>query len=177
MQVIEQGSPEFSALSQKVLFSSPKDTKLLYEVFGATRDGTITPRKLFSQEFAVSAGQSREQDLTIPIRQSIYDSLIFELKEKDQLLMRQMLPFKLNEELFSLSPRFFQNKLQTNVIHFMVKEKFPGEAPYSFVLKTARRRRTLTDSRRGSTMTVPFDNRNPAGTILCSCREKRQRAL
>jgi hypothetical protein len=178
MQIIEQGSPEFASLSQKVLFSSPKDTKLLYEVFGATRDGTITPRKLFSQEFAVSAGQSREQDLTIPIRQSIYDSLIFELKEKDQVLMRQMLPFKLNEELFSLSPRFFQNKLQTNVIHFMVKEKFPGEAPYSFVLKNSLgevvHSQAVGDE---DAVTVPFDNRNSAGNYTLQLQGKSGKAL
>jgi len=178
MQIIEQGSPEFSALSQKVLFSSPRDTTLVYEVRGATKDGIITPRKLFSQEFAVSAREPQEQNLDIPIRQSIYDSLVFELKEKDQLLMRQMLPFKLNEELFSLAPRFFQNKLLTNVVHFMVKEKFPGEAPYSFVLKNSQG--DVIHSQivgEESTAAVPFDNRNPAGNYTLQLQGKSGQGL
>ncbi|MBQ9338593.1 MAG: hypothetical protein IJS14_14980, partial [Lentisphaeria bacterium] len=101
MQIVEQDTPEFGNLTQKVSFFAPENTKVSYEVVGVRMDGSIQPGLLFSREIALTAGKPQEETFSIPIRQTMYDGLLFALRQGKTLLMRQLRPFKLNEDLFA----------------------------------------------------------------------------
>ncbi|MBO4649425.1 MAG: hypothetical protein J5806_14850 [Lentisphaeria bacterium] len=164
MRILEQDSPEFGTLTQKVSFFAPKDARVSYEVAGIRMDGSIAPGLLFTKELALSAGKPLEETFSIPIRQTMYDALLFTFRQGNTLLMRQVRPFKLNEELFSLSLRFGQGKIVVKPRYFMIRSKHGGDAPYTLWLQDPAKKVIVSRPVTGdSPVEIPFDRTNPPG--------------
>ena len=164
MQIVEQDTPEFGNLTQKVSFFAPENTKVSYEVVGVRMDGSIQPGLLFSREIALTAGKPQEETFSIPIRQTMYDGLLFALRQGKTLLMRQLRPFKLNEDLFAASPKFGQGKIQVKPRMFMIRSKFAADAPYTLRLQSPDKK-TLAELpvKDDAPVDLPFDRNNPPG--------------
>ena len=164
MQIVEQDTPEFGNLTQKVSFFAPENTKVSYEVSGVRMDGSIQPGLLFSKEIALTAGKPQTETFSIPIRQTMYDGLLFSLRQGKTLLMRQVRPFKLNEDLFAASPKFGQGRIQVKPRMFMIRSKFADAAPYTLRLQSPDKKTVaeipLKDD---APVDLPFDRNNPAG--------------
>ena len=164
MQILEQDTPEFGNLKQKVSFYSPQNAKVAYEVAGVRMDGSLAPGVLFTKEFQLNAGKSRQETISVPIRQTMYDGLLFTLRQGKTVLMRQIRMFKLNEELFTVAPRFGQGKILIRPRFYMIREKSPSGAPYTLRLQNpAKKILAELPVKDESPVEIPFDRRNPAG--------------
>ncbi len=164
MQVLEQNSPEFGSLVQKLSFCSPVPADVTYEVSGAAVDGSIPATVLLSKDFRIPAGTQKLETVSIPIRQTCYDALLFTLRQGKKILMSQLLPFRLNEEFFTVSPRFLQEKLIVNAKRFMILEKFGKDAPFRLTLKDGKGKTIMSEALGDrESFTVPFEKSNATG--------------
>ncbi len=178
LQLLEQNTPEFGSLVQKLALYSPLPADVTYEVSGAAMDGSIPATVLFSKDFRIPADTQKIETVTIPIRQTCYDALLFTFRQGKKILMRQLLPFRLNEEFFTVSPRFLQGKLLVNVKRFMILEKFGKDAPFQLTLKDEKGK-TIASEPLGDreSFMVPFENGNPAGDYTMELTGKSGKIL
>ncbi len=127
LQMLEHGDANSGAYSIKYQLASVYGGQAIYDVALAKLDGSAQPMSVLHRTYNLNKLEAIHDEQLINIKTSGYDCVVHSLYGKSGLAMREVVPFKLNEEFFGVVPFFLQNKIQVNLRLQMMKSKLGAD--------------------------------------------------
>ncbi|MBQ7650186.1 MAG: hypothetical protein IJS15_04460, partial [Victivallales bacterium] len=115
LQMLEHGDANSGAYSIKYQVACADGGQAIYDVALAKLDGSALPMSVLHRTYNLKKMEVVKDEQLINIRTNGYDCIVYTLQGKSGLAMRQVVPFKLNEEFFGVVPFFLQNRIQVNL--------------------------------------------------------------
>lgn len=143
-----------------------------YRLESGKLDGTIPPQPLFDRTYNLAANEFFNEKIQVQLTSPEADALIFSCLQGNQVVACQIVPFKLNEDLFAITPLFLSEKISFNVRQALLRKKFGADFAGELHLfgpgdvTTPQQRLPITADR----LDLPFPRTAAAGlyrTTLC----------
>lgn len=171
LQVVKQNNPADGMLEQEISLSAARDGSIRYNIDLLNLDGTAKPQPVQSSTFPVKPGENSIRKVSTPITYAGYDAMLFTLADGENVVMRQILPFKLNEEFFKVTPRFYQEKLNVTIKNNLLRDKLGAGAGATLELADTSGKILSSTALNGQDeVPIAFPRANPAGKYRLALR-------
>ncbi len=171
MRLEKRGTPADGLLEQKAVFTSGRPASLTYSVELLNMNGSAAPVPAYASSFRIKAGEKLEKNISIPIRLPGYDALLFTLSDGKSARMRQILPFRLNSDLFTVRPKFYQERVDLELKHAMILGRL-GSAESVIELAAPDGKVIGSIDAKNERISFPFRKSNPAGAYRFVLKRK-----
>lgn len=132
LQIEKHNNPNEGDYEQEFTITSPKTCNVSYELSVARLDGSSLPISIYKRNWNLKADESRTDKHSSSITFADYDCLIYSFHEGNELVMREIIPYKLDDRFFNVEPRFMSGKICVKMKAAIVKSKlganFRGKA-------------------------------------------------
>ena len=155
--------PSRGALYQKVSVSTPVAGKLSYEIAAIDASGASEPMSVVRKEQQFKAGETVEFELTGRIASKNYDQLMFTLYQGKDVVARNIAPYKLNEVLLDVFPRFIAGNIEVEAPSELLYSRYGANAGLQFKLFSPEGKVLQSVPLKGDKAVLPFDNKGTAG--------------
>ncbi|MBO4513361.1 MAG: hypothetical protein J5746_11420 [Victivallales bacterium] len=163
-RLIERNNPANGTLKQKMLLYSPVAGELSYEIAMLLEDGSCMPAPIYAKKINVKAGESKEVEVDVPLRSGEYDMLRYTLSRKGKVFARNLVPFKQDDIIMEVNPRFFQDAIDVALRTDKIQRNFGSQGDKYLRLADTAGKELWAGKLKGDKMTVPFDHEKlPAG--------------
>ncbi|NLE28883.1 MAG: hypothetical protein GX629_04340, partial [Phycisphaerae bacterium] len=127
-QEVSVSNPNFGTLEQKLRTFSGKDVTLDYSVKLLSSTGAVPEKTLVAKTIGIKSGSVELIDDQSSIESTSYDRLLFQVKDtaKSEVLMQQVVPFKVVENYLDVIPAFSSAKVYLKPRYTLVKNKTDG---------------------------------------------------
>ncbi len=127
-QEVSVSNPNFGTLEQKVRAFSSKDANLEYSIKLLSSGGFVPERVLVTKAINVKGGSVEQASANATIESTSYDRLLFQVKDtaKSEILMQQVVPFKVVENYLDVIPAFSSAKVYLKPRYTLVQGKADG---------------------------------------------------
>ena len=133
-QMLEQSDPNTGIYSIKYCLSDANGGKVVYDVALGRLDGSTQPMSVLHLTYNLKPQETIKDEQLVSIKTNGYDCIVHSLYGKAGLAMREVVPFKLNEEFFAVVPYYLQNKIQVKLRPQMMKSKLGADFKGTLVL-------------------------------------------
>jgi len=159
------GNPNFGTLEQKLQAFSGRDAAMEYTITLLSSSGAAGPRELVKKALAVKSGASLPLDVNAAIESTSFDRLLFQVKDTaaGQLLMQQVVPFKVVENYLDIVPAFSSAKVFMKPRYTLVKSKTSRKPLQLELLSPSNKALFTTTITSNNEFAVPFARVNDAG--------------
>ncbi len=127
LQMLEQNNPNSGAYSIKFQVGSVDGGQAVYDVALGRLDGRAQPMSVLHRTYNLNPKETLQDEQLININTNGYDCIVHSLHGKSGLAMREVVPFKLNEEYFGVVPFFLHGRIQVNLRMQMMKSKLGAD--------------------------------------------------
>ncbi len=127
LQVLEQNDANTGSYTHKYKIASAQGGVADYDVSLARRDGSAVPMSVFKCSYTLKKGEIIQDEQTINIGTAGYDCMVYTLKGKNGIAMREIVPFKLNENFFAVEPFFLEGEILVNLQIQTMRRKFGAD--------------------------------------------------
>ena len=104
--------PSSGGYRQESEISAPRKAKVRYTLSLARLDGSLAPMPLYSREGVLTAGETVNDLVDVRTDVPGYDALLHVLEADGKTLMREIVPYALNPELFAVTPLLLAEKVR-----------------------------------------------------------------
>ncbi|MFH1969364.1 MAG: glycoside hydrolase domain-containing protein, partial [Verrucomicrobiota bacterium] len=157
--------PSFGDFRQKVTLHSGRGGEFSYalKALNASGDG----QALVEKKITLKPADRAELTIEAAIKQASAKHLLFELNGPGgELLMRQLVPFKLSDDYLDVTPVFGSGQVLLKPRYTILKSKDPSVVPVVRILgpdgQVIHQQPISSDVQ----IDIPFDRKNPVGTYL-----------
>ena len=151
--------PAAGSYAEDFVLASGRRTAVTYRIDLAKRDGSFAPMSVFSKGYQLEAGKPISETLKVATTVPGYDAIVHTLEENGEVVMRETVPYDLDEEIFTLTPLLLQGKLRV-----VYKRPFSG----SVVVTDALGREVSKTAATGGTQVLAFSPENASGKYVLS---------
>ncbi len=134
IQTTRQNDPANGEYVQEFTMASAKGGKVDYDLALARLDGSVAPMSIFNRAWTLAPGEPAADKVAVQINAPGYDCLVYTFTDGNRVAMREIVPFKLNEEFFTVTPLFLKEKLLVGLKQAMLKGKFGANFKGELVL-------------------------------------------
>ncbi|MBR6372402.1 MAG: hypothetical protein IKS20_04405 [Victivallales bacterium] len=170
-QMREQSNPSSGEYVQKFTIATPVNSTVTYDLAMARLDGSAAPMSIYNRKWSVKGGEILTDNLTSTISSADYDALLYTFKQGDKVVMREIMPFELNDDFFNVTSLLLQEKilisLKQNMLRLKKGSSFQGEVQ----LLAPNGKKTVYPATE-DTLTIPFKRSEPAGKYTISLVDK-----
>ena len=106
--------PASGTYEEGYALSADRKSEVVYEVHYATRDGSQAPLSAFRRGYRMQAGETLSDSLSIPTSLPGYDALVHTLTQDGRVVMRESVPYDLNEEVAVVTPLLLSGKVRVS---------------------------------------------------------------
>lgn len=157
-------NPQFGTAEERVQFTAPRGGKINYYVGMLSSESPGMPFDLIRQTVDCNAGEGRQMIFNEKITNSICDRLLFKVTdEKGNLMLQQMVPFKLNSDYIEVVPVFGRARVLLKPRFAVLKSKFGSQAAQVEIIAPDGKKIYSSGITSESEMSAVFERRNPAG--------------
>jgi hypothetical protein len=158
-------NPNFGTLEQKLRTFSGKDASLEYSIKLLSSGGFVPERILVTKAVNLKSGSDEQFTANATIESTSYDRLLFQVKDtvKSELLMQQVVPFKVVENYLDVVPAFSSSKVYIKPRYTLVRGKTNGNPVQVEVVSPSNKTLFTTTISSNDEFASPFARENKPG--------------
>lgn len=160
---------------QQFKFYSPIASEITCEISAARKDGLALPQLLAERKFKLKANSGKIEKINMKVETPEYDTLICKFSANGKTFMSQTIPFKLNEELFTVRKHFLHGKLLFKLFPGKIKRLTAGAVKLVMTDPEDKMRGTLTVP--GEHAEMAFDRKWPVGNYSVALQDNTGKIL
>jgi hypothetical protein len=164
-QEVSVSNPNFGTMAQKTRAFSGKDANLEYSVKLLSSGGFVPERFLLKKTINLKGDSVEVIDNQSSIESTSYDRLLFQVKDttKSELLMQQVVPFKVVENYLEVIPAFSSAKVYLKPRYTLVKNKTNGNPVKVEIVSPSDKTIFTTTISSNDEFSAPFARDNEVG--------------
>lgn len=174
--VREIKSPNFGTFEETVQLTTPLGGKFNYYVGMLSSESPGAPFTLVNQVIDCKAGESKQMIFNEKITNSSCDRLLFKVTgEQGNLLLQQMVPFKLSDDFIEVVPVFGRAQVLLKPRYIALKSKLGSRTAQAEIIAPDGKKIYTGGITSDAEMTVVFDRKNPVGNyraLVITCDGK-----
>ena len=169
MRVHKQSNPNNGDYEIEFQVASARGGNVQYELAVAKLDGSVAPMPLNTRQWNMKAGEVINDKQNVQISQPDYDCLLYTLKDNGKAVMREIIPFRLDENFFDVRPYFLHGNVRILLKSAMMHNKLGKDFQGRIILKAAEGGAELSSiGIDGAKLELPFDRNLPGGKYTIS---------
>ncbi len=169
MLVSKQNNPNNGDYEMEFQIASTRGGEVTYELAAAKLDGSVAPMQLNSRKWTLKAGELLNDKQSVQIALPDYDCLLYTLKDGKKVAMREIMPFKLDEDFFAVQPYFLHSNVRILLKGAMMRSKLGKDFKGRITLKAKDGDKELSSiATDDAKMELPFDRGLPGGKYTIS---------
>ena len=162
-ELIERTNPSEGTYCEKFALVSRSAACVEYEIALASLDGTLPPMTGVKRTYDLKAGEPLTDTMEFATGIPGYDALVHTLKRGEEVVLRETVPYALDEKFFSVVPLLLHEKIRVCIKPVMLKLKHGADFKGEIQLKDAAGEVRGSWALVGDRMEVPFALANPTG--------------
>lgn len=163
MQMLNQNNPNNGDYEQEFRIASNKDAKVTYDLSLGKLDGSLEPLSIFRNSWQLAKGGNFVEKQKTKIDLTGFDCLVYTLSDAQKVVMREIVPFKLDENFFELIPLFLSGKIRVNLKTGVMKSLLGADFKGHIELRDADGKELKRAELDGDSVELPFDRALPGG--------------
>ncbi len=177
LQIPLQGNPNNGDFQQEYLVESAQGGKVTYDLSLAKLDGSALPLSILHRSWNLKPGENVSDKASTTIGQAEYDCLMYTLDQDGQVATRFLIPFRLDETLFTITPLYLQGKIRVTLKDAILNHKFGKDFRGRLVLKNAAGEELSAIASDSVPVELPFDRAWAAGNYQIVLEDGEGNAL
>lgn len=162
-ELVERTNPSEGTYREKYDIRARQGGRIRYEIALASLDGKLPPMTGVQRSYDAKPGEMISDIMEFATGVPGYDALVHTLETNGKVVMREIVPYALDEKFFSVVPLLLHEKIRVCIKPVMLKLKYGAEFKGEIQLKDAFGEVMGSWALVGDRMEVPFALANPPG--------------
>lgn len=155
-ELLERTDPSEGAYREKFVLSSTKPVKVTYEIALASLDGALAPMTGVKRTYDLKPGEPTDDTMEFATGVPGYDALLHTLSKDGRIVMREIVPYKLDEQVFKVTPLLLHGR-----VHVVVKRPYNDKI---YLKDASGKVLAEADCSGKRELDIPFSTDYPTGT-------------
>jgi hypothetical protein len=163
MQILEQSNPNLGDYKHEIALAAKAGGALRYRLELGHLDGSSQPLPIYDRVFQLKPEEYMTDKLDISISNTGYDCLVYSLARGNQVYMREIVPFQLQADYFTIQALFLSEKIPVKVRLPMLRNKFGADFSGTLLLTAPDKKVLFRQTLAEAELVIPFSRQNQAG--------------